>query len=158
MDSFIEIQQYSLLFNSIEGGIFIAVVLLVWRYLEKKIYILVLLPFAALILYFMAQRLETRIDDIGIHYHLFPSETKDKTIPWDHINYVCIRGNIPYKGRGSAYSGRGVASEVYTISNDVAMFIFLTDGSIVVIGTKRQEDIENYLRMLENKRILNFSI
>ena len=94
MAQFVEVQSYGWLFNTIVGIVFLGILLFFWRFLEKKVYILGFIPFVFLIAYFMIERLETRIDNTGIHYQMFPAQLTEQNIAWNEVYYIDVKDYV----------------------------------------------------------------
>ncbi len=103
---------------------------------KKLLFALCLSPFALIVVYFMLIRLDTRIDEQGVHYKMWPSQWDERTIGWDQIRRTELRDNIV---GGSRYSG--IQYEVYSIDDKYGLYLFLRNSKILIIGTKKPDEI-----------------
>jgi hypothetical protein len=139
--NFTEIQSYGWLFNITAVSLLTAVFLLIWRFAEKKSYVLFIIPFALLIGYFMVEKLETRIDESGIHYRMFPIQLAEKNIAWSEAVSVSIKDQIIYSRVVSRY-------DVYSIDDKYGIYINLMYSKSMIIGTKKPDEIRSVLAHL----------
>ena len=141
MPEFSEIQTYGWIFNVAAVLLLSAVFLLTWRFAEKKSYVLFIIPFALLIGYFMTEKLETRIDETGIHYRMFPIQPAEKNIPWSEVVSVSIKDQIIYSRTASRY-------DVYSIGHKYGIYINLRYSKTMIIGTRKPDEIRKVLAIL----------
>ncbi len=144
MQEFSEIQTYGWIFNVISSIIIIVIVLFLWNYLEKKVYILFILPILLLVFYFMLEKLETNIDYTGIHYRMLPFQKSEKVIEWIEIENIQVREYIIYPGKTATIS----RFEVYAIFDDFGLYVFLKDGRRFIFGTNRPDEIKELLKQI----------
>lgn len=102
--------------------------------------------------------LKTRIDEIGVHYQFTPFHLSKKTILWNEIDKAYVRkydaiseyGGWGLKGGWFWKKKNGVA---YNVSGDIGVQLKLANGKKILIGTKKQQDIERtiatYFKKLE---------
>ncbi len=156
---FTETQTHSLLFLLLAPCALLSVIFMFWRYgnwnvfkrsignrgslegtpldrMNKKLlFAICLSPFAFIMLYFMLTKLDTRIDEAGIHYRLFPAQWHENVIPWSDIYKTELRDVIIYPRYVTTY-------ETYAVSDKYGLYLFLTDGRRLIIGTKKPDEIE----------------
>ena len=162
MTAFTETQQYSMTFDAIVLFVFLSFVCIIWRFFDwgtskqftqtkgltdgtflsrinkKVLFILSLSPFALLIVYFMTAKLETRIDEHGVHYKMFPAEWTERSITWDEVSSIEVREHVAYPRRYSSY-------DVYSLSDEYGLCIFLRNGTKMIIGTKKPGEAKHAL-------------
>ena len=101
-------------------------------------------------------KLKTRIDDIGIHYQFFPFHFRMKTILWKNIKEVSTRkydavaefGGWGLKGGRLWKKDNGIAINV---KGDIGIQLILFDDKKILIGTQKQEAVDNILSKYSNK-------
>lgn len=96
----------------------------------------------ALILIF---KLNTRIDENGIHYQFFPIHLKVKTILWKDIKLAKTRKYRPI----SEYGGWGLkggnvfgkkSGIAINVKGNIGIQLVLKNGKKILIGTQKRED------------------
>lgn len=95
-------------------------------------------------------KLETTVDQEGVHYRMFPLMRKAKLIPsreiisWEVRKYNPIRD---YGGWGIRYSftRKGMA---YNVRGNMGAYFELQSGRHILIGTQRPEEFRSALRKL----------
>jgi general stress protein CsbA len=103
-------------------------------------------------------KLDTRIDQDGIHYKFFPFHWSFKVINWVAINKAYVRTYDPigeYGGwglKGGAFWNKGKGKAI-NVSGDIGIQIELKDGKKLLIGTQKQADVKSVLSTY--KSILN---
>ena len=102
------------------------------------------IAFISIAFYFFI--LETRINEKGIQVRFFPFHTSFITISWDQLEKVEVRKYKPlgeYGGWGLRYGSGGKA---YNISGNIGMQLTFKDGSTLLIGTNKKEEVEAILK------------
>lgn len=115
--------------------------------------ICVVLLAPAIIFFF---KLNTRIDEKGIHYQFFPIHFKFKTITWQEINVAYIRkydaiseyGGWGLKGGALWNKSKGTAINV---SGDIGIQLELKTGKKLLIGTQLEEQAKQVLETYKQK-------
>lgn len=103
-------------------------------------------------LLFFLVRLETKIDETGIYYRLFPFHLKKRRIGWNEISEAYIRKYNPigeYGGwglKGGRKSGKAI-----NVSGNMGMQLILKDGKKLLIGTSQPEQLRYILESAEKK-------
>ena len=145
MTPFIETQTYSPISEIIGVLVILAGTVAAWRFVTKKI---ALLAFASgllsLVAFFAIEKLETRIDEQGIHYRMFPWQLTMKVIPWEDVLSVSIKKHIP--------SGRYDPTPAYEIEDYNGLYIHMNKRTLV-IGTKKPAEMRAVLAGLRNAGI-----
>ena len=140
MAEFTEVQSYGWPFGVAAVLITLGVLLLIWRFVENRRFAIVcFIPFVLLMLYFMIQRLETRIDEKGIHYKLFPLQMSERNIEWYEVGYTNVSSNIIYSRAVRVY-------DTYTIFDKYGLYLFLSNGERIILGTKKPEEMKRILK------------
>jgi hypothetical protein len=91
-----------------------------------------------------ALKLEVWIDQDGIHYRFFPLIRKNKLISKAEIQRYEIRKYSPifdYGGRGIRRGFGRKWGKAYTISGNIGLQLYLTNGKKVLFGTQRSQAI-----------------
>lgn len=99
-------------------------------------------------LIFIFSRLDTKLDETGVHYRFFPFMRKWKTKRWDEIDQIFIRRYNPifeYGGWGIRIGifGNGWA---YNVSGNMGIQMKLKSGKRILLGTNRPEEAVAYLK------------
>jgi hypothetical protein len=100
------------------------------------------------VLFFFCFRLDTRISNDGIYVRFFPFHFSFIKIEWDRIAKSYVREYRPigeYGGWGLRYgfSGNGKA---YNVSGNKGIQLIITDGSKLLIGTNKSEEVKEILK------------
>ena len=105
-------------------------------------------------------KLNTRIDENGVHYQFFPFHFKLKTIPWKAIDKAYIRkynaiseyGGWGLKGGFFWKKSKGTAINV---SGDIGIQLELKNGKKLLIGTNQEQQakqvLQNYISKLKTQ-------
>jgi|TARA_R110002110_G_scaffold2307_13_gene10635 hypothetical protein len=99
-------------------------------------------------------KLETKIDELGIHYGFWPFYSKLKLIPWSDIEKCTIRKYNPlveYGGWGyrmGFFQQRGSAMNV---KGNIGIQIVFKNGKHLLIGTQKKEDAEKVIKTYTHK-------
>lgn len=111
-------------------------------------YVLVLIEIFLLLffLFLLSIKLKTRITDEGIFYRFFPFQFKEKLIEWHELRDTYIRkynSFHEYGGWGIRYGSPKVGRAVNTsASSDKGLQLQFNDGKLLLIGTRKPEEIE----------------
>ncbi|WP_201981518.1 hypothetical protein [Hymenobacter rubidus] len=93
-------------------------------------------------------RLETRLDDAGMHYRLFPLQWNWQSRPWTEISQAYVRAYDPL----GEYGGWGLkgrrSNRALNISGDQGLQLVLRDGTRLLLGTQRPAEIKEALEQL----------
>jgi len=101
-------------------------------------------------------KLTTRIDEVGIHYQLFPLHHKVKIIPWNTISKVYVRKYQPISEfggwglKGGFFFNKGKEKAV-NVSGDIGIQLLLKNGDKLLIGTQLKEDAKRVLETYNSK-------
>lgn len=93
-------------------------------------------------------RLDTRLDQAGVHYRLFPLHWRWQFRPWAAVARAYVRTYDPlgeYGGWGLKGRRRNYA---LTISGDQGLQLELADGRRLLLGTQRPAEITQALQEL----------
>ena len=146
MTPFTESQSYSILFDIIVGGAITGIVAFMWRYVEKKKYVVFgAIPFALLTCYFMIEKFETRIDEQGIFFKMFPAQVTEQKIAWSDVSQIYMRNYILYSRTRFKY-------DVYSINDQYGLYIILKDGTKIILGTKKPDEMKAAIQQLAGGR------
>jgi len=141
MAEFTEIQSYGWVFNLAVASVLLISIIWFWHNLSDKIkkpvFIFIGL-LSLLILYFMSEKLETRIDDAGIHYKMFPIQFSERNISWEQVSNIYVKDYIIYGNKVITY-------DVYSIADKYGLYIILNDGTKIILGTKKPAEINKIL-------------
>lgn len=96
--------------------------------------------------FFLFMRLDTKVDNEGVHYRFAPFHRKLKLLRWDEIKEAYVRSYKPimeYGGWGMRYGRHGRA---YNVAGKTGLQLVLTNGKKILIGT---QDEMNLGRVME---------
>jgi len=108
----------------------------------NAVLIIVIVVMMILIWAYLAMKLETWIDQEGIHYRFWPLIFKQRLISIHEIQRYEIRQYRPifdYGGWGIKKSLRW--GRAYNISGNIGLQLYLTNGKKVLFGTQRSQAI-----------------
>lgn len=95
-------------------------------------------------------KLKTRIEENGIYVRFIPFHFKEIFIAWDQLETCGIRTYSPlgeYGGWGIKY-GFGGAGKVYNVSRKQGLPLYFKDGSRLLIGTQKPQEIQEIINKL----------
>ena len=111
--------------------------------------ILVELFFLSLFIFIVSIRLKTRITETGIYYRFHPFQFSERSVEWHELSDAYMReynSFHEYGGWGirigSAKTGRAVNTSA---SCNKGLQLRYTDGRLLLIGTKRPDEIQAIL-------------
>ncbi|WP_291847317.1 hypothetical protein [Lutibacter sp.] len=105
-------------------------------------------------LLFIYLKLNTRIDEIGIHYQFYPFHLKYKTIPWNLISKCYLRkydAISEYGGWGLKLSFFKKRGKCVTTKGDTGIQLELKSGKKILIGTQLKEELQKTLNNYQYK-------
>lgn len=115
------------------------------------IILVILVPIAIIFLF----KLNTRIDEQGIHYQFFPFHFSDRKISWNEISKAYVRtydpigefGGWGLKGGNLFNKSNGKAINV---SGDIGIQLELKNGKKLLIGTQKEAEAKSVLQTYQN--------
>ncbi len=166
MTGFIETQSYGWVLDIFVGSLLLIVFVLLWLYAAKRgrkqmafpsrtkavrhrfahvlktiLLFMLFLPFVIAGIYFMLVRFDTRIDEAGIHYKMFPSSYHDSTINWEQVANMYIRDYVTNSRNNSQY-------HIYSLEDRYGLYIILKDSTKIILGTKKPGEINKTITAL----------
>jgi hypothetical protein len=104
-----------------------------------------------LILFFLAMRLDTSIDEEGIGYRFVPFHGTRRTIPWNEIAEVYVRQYSPLKEYGGwgIRNSMGKAGMAFNVRGDMGIQLVLKNGRKILLGTQKPEEVKQVLQQLK---------
>jgi len=105
------------------------------------------------VLLFTKLKLKTRIDEKGIYYQFFPFHLSFKFIDWNTISKCKIRNYNPiteYGGWGVKF-GLKKKEKAYTTKGNIGLQLVLKNGTKVLIGTQKKEELQRVLDTYQHK-------
>jgi len=109
-----------------------------------------------IIVLFRLLKLETRIDESGIHYRYPPFINKERKIGWEQLKDAFVRVYSPigdYGGWGLRTGlGRGGA---YNVSGNVGLQLIFKDGTQLLFGTRRGDELSALIERLKNDKVIH---
>jgi len=103
-----------------------------------------------ILVFFLCLKLETRINNSGIEVRFFPFHLSFIKISWNDIASVEVRTYSPiseYGGWGIKYGAK--AGKAYNVSGNKGIQLQLKDGSKLLIGTNKEEEVAKVLKSLQ---------
>ena len=97
--------------------------------------------------FFLILKLETTIDEKGIHYRFYPLKPTLKTTDWNTINKVYIRKYNPVL----EYGGWGIKRGARNVKGNIGLQLELKNGKKLLIGTQKKEEMERVLKTYKIK-------
>ena len=103
-------------------------------------------------------KLDTRIDEKGIHYKFFPFHWSFKIIKWDDIDKAYVRTYDPL----TEYGGWGIKGGILwnkskgraiNVSGNIGIQLILKNGKKLLIGTQKENKAKNVLVTYKTKII-----
>lgn len=102
---------------------------------------------AMLLLYSI--KLETIIDDVGVHYQFFPFHFSKKTIPWGALDHCYTRTYRPiqeYGGWGYRTSFSKKKGSAFNVKGDKGIQMELKTGKKLLVGTQKVDEAQQVIR------------
>ncbi len=119
----------------------------------NEIIILILIE-ALVFTVLFTSRLETKLDEQGIRYRLFPFHLKLRFIAWAEISSVQVRKYDPL----GEYWGWGIKgtrkNRAINIAGDVGLQLVLRNGRKLLIGTLQQEKMEAVVQKIHSANLV----
>ncbi|MDX1463951.1 MAG: hypothetical protein R3359_12910 [Marinirhabdus sp.] len=118
--------------------------------------ILGLISLGVIVLISFYLKLETRINEQGVHYGFWPFQRQLKHIPWNDIKKIYVRqynALTEYGGWGYrlTFSKHGKA---YNVKGNKGIQIVFKDGKKTLIGTQKPEEARSIIqRYIQNKEL-----
>lgn len=117
-------------------------------------YVLIIVElFVLLISFFLLSiKLKTRITDKGIFYQFYPFQFKERTIEWHELKDAYIReynSFHEYGGWGIRYGSPKTGRAINTsASSNMGLQLQFSDGKLLLIGTRRPDEIKLILEQV----------
>ncbi len=109
---------------------------------------LLFIPLSMVFVY--ALRLETQIDEQGVHYRFSPFHSSKRLIKWEEIAEINVRTYSPileYGGWGYRISfGKGKA---YNVKGNKGIQLLLKNGKKLLIGTQKQMEAQTVIHIYQ---------
>jgi len=110
----------------------------------NAVMIVIVISLGIVLWVYFSLNLEVWIDQDGIHYQFFPLIYKNKLISKEEIQRFEIRKYSPildYGGRGIRRGFGRKWQKSFTVSGNVGLQLYLTNGKKVLFGTQRSQSI-----------------
>lgn len=120
--------------------------------LENAGWVFVLFLFSLLAILILSLRLETIIQTDGIYVRFYPFHRKYYFYPWHSIKQCYVKNYNPvreYGGWGIRY-GFGRNGRALNFSGSQGIQLVFTDGSKLLIGTRKAEEADEVIQKLES--------
>ena len=99
-------------------------------------------------------RLETKLDEHGISYRLFPFQLKTRFVSWAEISSAQVRKYDPL----GEYWGWGIKgtrkNRAINIAGDVGLQLELKNGRKLLIGTLQKEKMEEVVLKIHSENLI----
>ncbi len=114
---------------------------------DEGLFLMLIIPLLLFIL-FVKTELQSRIDEAGIHYRLFPLQIKTRDIKWHEIEKLEIRKYKALREFGGYGIRIGFSSRAINVRGDTGIQITFKNGKRLLIGTQKPQKIEEVLKKL----------
>jgi len=108
--------------------------------------VLVVLFLLAFFIFLVTIRLKTRITEKGIYYRFYPFQFKETLIEWHELKDAYVReynSFHEYGGWGIRYGSSRTGKAINTSeSSNKGLQLQFNDGKLLLIGTKRPQEIQ----------------
>jgi len=94
-------------------------------------------------------KLETVIDEIGVHYQFFPFHFSKKTIRWNEMDKCYVRTYSPikeYGGWGYRTSFGKKKGSAFNVKGDKGIQIEFKTGKKLLIGTQKENEAQQVIQ------------
>ncbi len=99
-------------------------------------------------------RLETKLDEHGISYRLFPFQLKTRFVSWAEISSAQVRKYDPL----GEYWGWGIKgtrkNRAINIAGDVGLQLIMKNGRKLLIGTLQKEKMEEVVLKIHTENLI----
>lgn len=99
-------------------------------------------------------RLETKLDEHGISYRLFPFQLKTRFVSWAEISSAQVRNYDPL----GEYWGWGIKgtrkNRAINIAGDVGLQLIMKNGRKLLIGTLQKEKMEEVVLKIHSENLI----
>lgn len=99
-------------------------------------------------------RLETKLDEHGISYRLFPFQLKTRFVSWAEISSAQVRKYDPL----GEYWGWGIKgtrkNRAINIAGDVGLQLIMKNGRKLLIGTLQKEKMEEVVLKIHSENLI----
>ncbi len=99
-------------------------------------------------------RLETRVDEDGVHFRFFPIHRHERSIPWTEVERAWVRSHRPIREFGGWGIRVGRGGRAYTVAGSTGLQLVLRDGSRILLGTSRGSQLKVALSGLTGRGIV----
>ena len=89
------------------------------------------------IVFFAWIRLDTRLDQEGVHFRFFPFHRRERSIPWADVERAWVRSHRPIREFGGWGIRVGRGGRAYTVAGTTGLQLVLRDGTRILLGTNR---------------------
>lgn len=112
----------------------------------------VIISIFSIFILFYFLKLETEIDERGIHYRFLPFQFSKKTIHWHEMDECYVRTYKPIAEYGGwGYRTSFGSGKAFNVKGNKGIQINLSSGKKVLIGTQKQEQAEKVILRYSRK-------
>ena len=102
-------------------------------------------------------RLQTRVDNEGIHYRFFPIHLQWHKISWYDVQSWEVREYHPLQEYGGwgirmSFSSSAPSHRAYTVRGNKGLFLQLRSGKFMLLGTQKSKEIKSALTHYTKKK------
>lgn len=115
--------------------------------MPNTVLIIFTLFFTALTLFFCVLKLQTIINNKGVHYRFYPIQKNYRVKNWDDIKTADVVKYNPILD----YGGWGIKHNSYTVKNNIGIQLVLKNNKKLLIGTQKKEDVKKTIKNYKNK-------
>lgn len=98
-------------------------------------------------------RLESRIDEQGVHFGFFPIPGRMNRVSWSEIKEISVRKYSPigeYGGWGYRITFSRSKGKAYNVTGNIGIQLELHSGKKILIGTQLKQEAESTLSYYKN--------
>ncbi len=133
-------------------SVIISIIMITQRYIKEEVsitkYLMMIFVFLMSGVLVFRFKLETRIDERGVHYKFFPFHLKYRTKAWSEIEAIYVRKYEPILEYGG-WGLKGVAlwnkkkGNAYNVSGNIGVQLILKNKKKILIGTQKESEVVN---------------
>lgn len=104
----------------------------------------------------LSAKLTTELDEYVINYRFYPFHFSNQKIHWEDVKAAYVREYSPileYGGWGLRYTFKN--GKAYNVMGNAGLQLHLKNGKKVLLGTQKQNELQDFMQTLYNRKIVN---
>lgn len=104
----------------------------------------------------LSAKLTTDLDDYAINFRFYPFHFSNQRIHWEDVKAAYVRVYQPileYGGWGMRYTFRN--GKAYNVMGNAGLQLQLKNGKKIMLGTQKKSELEAFMQVLYNRKIVN---